>query len=284
MKSVISKKYEIIAKDLISKMDREYKDVYISGSTALGYADEFSDIEIDIYVSEISETIISELKGLVEWCDWEPRLELEEDGAQVIETKIDDVRIELVISTYENIRRVIQGFTTDTFCDHETHVHLWTIQNYTRVRESKLMSNIFEQLEVYTKDLSNRIIDKLLSEKITDHEVRLGSVKRKQNFLFHQKFGKDIEVLLRYIYAINRRYEPYWKWIEKDLRKLTYLPDNFEKDLARLLLSERTNKKKLQEFYGLYLKVLKLIKSKGLVSKKIEETIVTIESILQKFD
>jgi len=75
----------------------------------------------------------------------------------------------------------------------------------------------------------------------TFHDVEI-SLRRNCIFFAHYKVNMSMEIILEGIFALNKRYYFYPKWLWKDFKKFKFKPKHFYKRLSEFNKSNLTRK------------------------------------------
>lgn len=269
----ISSKLLEKAKRCAANIPRSLGSISISGSVSYGRANEYSDIEIDLVGREIParkeiEEIITDIGGK----EIVLEDEFEKDGALVSEFIWEDLEFEFVWTTFENILNAINPILEAKSTDHEKLVYIWTINRSIILRDEEVrLKNIKDSVFEYPKGLSEKIIRTNLKNRMTSRYGIQSAIGRKEAFILSERRNELLKSIFRIIFALNKKWEPYWKWVMTELDDIQMKPKDTKERIRTVLASDMLKEDNWIELFELYKETLDLIDIsdlEGIISKK----------------
>lgn len=209
--------------------------IVVTGGIARGFADEFSDVDIEVFLHN---------KDYIKW-EKNPPIELNRmiNGKEIVE---------------------IEFFDYEDYLEPKNDEYNWTLAN----RWDKTYANIVYDPENKIKDLlSSKVmfrqneLERLLCRShkyaywygfmVTESWIARGDIISAQISINYA-----VDNLIDYIYLSNKKYFPHMKWKYYYVKELETLPDNFSNILDELVLkniySEDDIKRKFEIFQILF--------------------------------
>lgn len=253
----------MLAKQIADKTDNHsIVDVTLSGSVSRGNGDVYSDIELDFWCNEIPAKHLK--KDILEpVSDSEIHFrEPEEDGAEISEFTYNNIPIEVTWQSFSNFEKVINSVYVLETTDHDIFVYLWTIKFQQHLKGSGRINEMQRKLiNEYPSGLDKLLIEKVLAEDLLNPESRWADLERGEFLSLYQKIINQVKSILRLLYALNKQWEPYWKWINHVTKtELEKKPENFEKRLLEIFQGFGEPRTALNNCFLLFIDTLKCIK------------------------
>lgn len=204
------------------------KECILTGSSSRGYSDEASDLEQVFYVDTLpslgereqwlGEVGVSDLLS-----DSEPIA----DGSIWATFRFQGIWIEAGWQTIAAHEQNLQDILAGQVIDHH-HLKLAEIISHALpLRSAGLLAKWQEQLTRYPDMLPSRIIadaaELWLFPPIV--EARFALIRRNELLGLHERLVRDVHNVLRILFAINRHWEPDWKWVKAATDGLSIKPD-----------------------------------------------------------
>lgn len=210
------------------------KEIIIIGSVSRGYADEYSDVEIEFLVDNIIPecdriTWIKSIGG-TDICPYPAPLS---DGSEWIIFKYTGCWIESGWQKINDMKEILTEVMQGKSCSHERLVLTSAIKSAIIIRNSGIISSLQKDLFNYPKELARNII----INTVHPWNIELGLTARRtlsrrdDKIPLLQSMIGDINRVLRILFAINMQWEPDWKWTKYIVRNLNIKPENL---LARI--------------------------------------------------
>lgn len=250
------------AEEIASKCHIEYgKEIIITGSVSRGLADEDSDIEIEFLV----DNLMSEC-DMVNWIKEIGGAEIHPYGAPIgdgsvwIIFKYKDYWIEAGWQKIDTMRDNIKSILTGKVYTHDKLVLASTFKSAIFIRENRILSGLQEELSFYPNDLQQKIIMSTISPWTIDLglNVRRVLAKREDKIPLLERIIADIHRVLRILYALNKQWEPDWKWTKRIVKDLDIKPENLI-DRIDSIICIRNSEESLKSCFQLIHDTLSLI-------------------------
>ncbi len=205
------------------------QEIVLTGSTSRGIADEASDIEQVFYVDvvpslEEREIWLYQIGATDIISDTEPV----RDGSIWTTCRFRDIWIEAgwqAITLHEkNLRAILAGNVID---------HRWLkladiIVYAVPLRSQGLLAKWQQELAHYPDGLPERLIADATELWMFPHTaaVRWALIRRGDLSSLAERLVRDIYNILRILFALNRQWEPEWKWIDYVTGSLAIKPEH----------------------------------------------------------
>lgn len=219
-----------LAEEIASKCLMEYgKEIIITGSVSRDLADEDSDIEIEFLV----DNLMSEC-DMVNWIKEIGGTEIHPYGAPIgdgsvwIIFKYKEYWIEVGWQKIDTMRDNIKVILTGEVYTHDKLTLASTFKNAIFIRKNGILDSLQEELYSYPDDLQQKIIMNTISPWTIDLglNVRRVLAKREDKIPLLERMIADIHRVLRILYALNKQWEPDWKWTKHIVKDLDIKPEN----------------------------------------------------------
>ena len=201
-------------------------EIAVTGSVALGLADDDSDIELNLWVDHLPSAeeraaFIAAVGGTDAIAEPEPW------GAGTFATtfRCRDMWVETAWMTRavvdQRLRHLLAGTASNGV------VLAWVITHALPLRTDGQLGAWRQALQVYPDVLQERIIESRTAVYHMRHRVadRWTFCRRRQPLALMQRLNLDIYSVLRLLFALNRRWEPDFKWLRHVTRDLAVAPD-----------------------------------------------------------
>jgi predicted nucleotidyltransferase len=209
------------------------QEIAITGSVARGVADHFSDIELCFLVDELAP-----VETYHRWLlSAGAEVELEEASAYWggITTKswFNGVFVEALWQTRQMFNAHLQPVVAVEILDHWDLVGAWRIAHAVPLRDGPVLADWQHRLSVYPATLGERLIRQATLARAEPHWWPLSTVniwplvQRDARLALATKLIREVERVLRVVFAVNRQWEPDWKWLAPEQRRLTNAPTDF---------------------------------------------------------
>ncbi|EJO5346683.1 DUF4037 domain-containing protein [Clostridium botulinum] len=251
-----------LAKEIESKCPIEYgREIIIVGSVSRNLADENSDIEIEFLV----DTIISE-ENRINWIKQIGGTDIFSyggpigDGSEWIIFKYKGYWIEAGWQTVSRMKNNINSIIEGKVSTHDKLILASTFRDAIFIRNNGILSDLQGQLKFYPEGLSEDIITNTIMPWTIDLaiESRKMLAKRQDKIPLLQRMILDVQRCLRILYAINKQWEPDWKWTKHIISNLNIKPENLEGRIDSIICIKDT-KDNLNNCFDLIKDILLLI-------------------------
>jgi len=218
-------RYEL-ARELAERCPPELgREIAVTGSVARGLADNDSDIELNFWV----ETLPSPEKR-AEWLrsigatgvvlDPEP----ERDGSIWAMGRYRGVWLEPGWQTIETLETILDGILTGQVIDHPRLILAEIVAHAVAVRTGGLLARWQERLAHYPDIVQERLIA-AAARRWTPAPFRWALVRRGERLALAERLVWDVHNILRILFALNRQWEPDWKWARQMSKQLAIKPE-----------------------------------------------------------
>jgi hypothetical protein len=208
------------------------REIAATGSVATGWADAESDLELNLYV----DSLPSDEERLA-WLDrlgaTEVDLDLETspDGTPWSFFRVDGIPVEAGWQQIDSVEKWLRALLVAELHQHWLLVPADALVHAIPLRTSGLLPHWQAQLEQYPAQLRHRLIEGAIAGW-RDPWSRLTLVRRSDSLRLREALIRDCQAVLRILFALNRLWEPDWKWIDHRVTALDVKPER---------LAERVN-------------------------------------------
>ncbi len=193
------------------------QEIVLTGSTSQGIADEASDIEQVFYVDAVPsleerEIWLYEADATEIISDTEPI----RDGSIWTTCCFRDIWIEAGWQAITLHEKNLQDILAGNIIDHRLLKLADIISHAVPLRSQGLLAKWQQELAHYPDGLPERLIADATELWMFPHTaaVRWALIRRGDLSSLAERLLRDIYNILRILFALNRRWEPEWKWIE----------------------------------------------------------------------
>jgi hypothetical protein len=268
------------AREIASKCSIEYgREIIIVGSVSRNLADEDSDIEIEFLVDDLisEENRINWIKqiGGTDICPYGAPIG---DGSVWIIFKYKDYWIEAGWQTISSMKNNINSIIEGKVITHDKLILASVLKDAIFIRDNGILSDLQGQLNLYPEELQKDIIANTIEPWTMDLAIAVRKMlsKREDKMPLLQRMIPDIQKILRILYAINKQWEPDWKWTNYIISNLEIKPQNLEERIDSIICIKDT-KENLKNCF-------ELIKDTLLLIPKDLELGETVANILKNID
>jgi len=230
-----------VAQDLAERCPAELgEEIAVTGSVALGLADAASDIELNF------------------WCESPPSVEARADWIRAVGGTIGQINanpwpdgtlaadfdyhgswIEAGwLPTRAMDDRLAEILRGDVLSHLKLHL-AWTIEKAVPLRAAGHLARWQAQLHHYPDGLQERLFETNLRVWRTTHAMlgRWTYCRRRQMLALTERLIWDTYNLLPVLFALNKRWEPDWKWLKEVTKDLPTQPDRLAERLEYVFLA-----------------------------------------------
>ncbi len=217
-----------VAKELIEKCPISLaKEIALTGSVSRGVADDFSDIEIIFWAEEIPSE-----KERMEWIkevggtDLKPYKEPIADGSMWIIFYYEGYWIEAGWQNISLLKEHIEEILTGNVVNHERLILASIIKNAKPLRSDDVLLKLQQELDNYPEELQIKLINPPLQIWTLPliYDVFKALSHRDDRIPLVERLTGVVRTLLRILYALNKEWEPDWKWIDAGIQNLEIKP------------------------------------------------------------
>jgi hypothetical protein len=270
-----SQELAALAKKIAEKAPSNVEGIILDGSVARGFADQFSDIELQFFLEDLPST--NEIIAWMKQANFEGELliRLDDPDYKLLNQFYEGVRIELTWTSFayeaaqlEDIMKRIGG------ASFINEAYKWPdaipLKEHPQIAEWKAL------FHVYPDAVRERYIQACLQEWTEHLQDPIDSLGRWKDayrgawFYLLKTHWIDLLPTLRLVFAYNRVWEPVTKWWHIPAEKLQYKPENF---VARVnnVLSNPNPVARVEELGRLQIECLILISNEYEVQDLIEK-------------
>jgi hypothetical protein len=210
--------------------------VLLAGSVARGIADQFSDIEIDIFWH--SPPTDDDRSAPIERSGWQPvyrHVDENEwaDGFLIAGVKVDTSQF--LVST---IDRWLDDVLVRSDIEPEYQVRITAIQHGQPLYSAAQIERWRAKTAVYPEALAHAMVTEYLSFRPRYLLEMLAA--RDDVLLLHQDLVATEQLILSVLMGVNRMYapHPYHKWLDWEIGQLRIAPPDLNHRLRRILRAE----------------------------------------------
>ncbi|HEY6540169.1 MAG TPA: DUF4037 domain-containing protein [Ktedonobacteraceae bacterium] len=204
------------------------KECVLTGSSSRGVADESSDVEQVFYV-DVMPTVEEREQWLYEAgvteliSDKEPI----EDRSIWVNFRYRGIWVEAGWQTITAHERNLQDILAGKVTDHYRLKLAEIIFHAVSLRSVGLLSRWQQELSHYPEILPPKIISEATELWMFPNiiEARYALIRRGEYLALHERLVRDTHNVLRILFALNRQWEPDWKWIRHATGGLTIKPE-----------------------------------------------------------
>jgi len=203
-------------------------EIALTGSASRGVADGDSDIEVNFW----SESLPSdeERDG---WLREVGAIEIVHDTEAIADGSIwsacqyQGLRIEAGWQTVAAQQRLLTAILEGAILDHDRLIIAEVVRHAVPLRTGGILASWQTQLAEYPEVLRRRLIATAVKQW---HSAPFlwALAARHEHVALTSRLLRHVEILLRLLFALNREWEPDWKWARYGARGLAIVPDRFQ--------------------------------------------------------
>ena len=210
--------------------------VLLAGSVARGIADQFSDIEIDIFWH--TPPADEDLLAPIERCGWELLYRHVDQNEWADGFFIEGIKVD----TSQFLVSTIDGWLDDVVergdIEPEYQVRITAIQHGRPLHGMELIERWRATTAVYPRTLAHAMVAECRSFR---PRYLLEMLAARDNVLvLHQDLVAAEQLILSVLMGVNRMYapHPYHKWLDWEVGQLTIAPPDLNRRLRHILRAE----------------------------------------------
>lgn len=206
-------------------------EIAVTGSVSRGVADRFSDIELNFWVDALPAPETARAWLLHAGADAQP---LESDavvpGSFWLKSWYRGVFVETIWQTHAALAADVKTVLAAETTNHWQLAYAWHVQDAVPTRPSPALMRWQRRLEEYPEPLQAALITSATAAWADPHWYPVSIANlwplayRHPRMTVAGRLGWEVEKALRVVWAINRRWEPDWKWVAPESRRLDVLP------------------------------------------------------------
>ncbi|MEM7334617.1 MAG: DUF4037 domain-containing protein [Chloroflexota bacterium] len=226
-----SRERALLIQNIMREIPQEIgTEAYLYCSVAKGYADQYSDIEITFLVDEVQETAVYEnwLRSIGATVD---PATMEWGGGYTTKSWIDGIFIEAAWRPFEAIDSTLEKVVTGKTTYHWKLVDAWHIFHAVPVKTSPRLEQWQKKLETYPDLLQVKLIEDAVRYLAEPHWYPLSLAhayplaKRHNPMKLAGELSWTVERALRILFAVNKQWEPDYKWLQFEEKRLIQKPE-----------------------------------------------------------
>lgn len=227
--------------------------IAITGSVSRGVADRFSDIELYFWVDEQHELEAYRgwLRGQGAEVADQPEEEYIHGEALMTKSWYKGVFVEALWQPWGALKRQLEPVLTAQTTDHWQLTEAWHVADALTLREDARLSRWQEQLTHYPDALQAKLIEHAVWGWARPHWWPASIINiwplvyRHAHLALAESLAWETEQMLRLLFAVNRQWEPDWKWLAPQSRRLALTPERLVERVNSLFVlsapEERVN-------------------------------------------
>lgn len=206
-----------LARDLVTTCPADLGvEIAVTGSVARGVADEYSDVELNLWTGIMPE--------IIRWHEWligAGATELEDNlhetdvtGFRWTTCRFKGVWIEVGFAEIGPFDAFVHDLAAGRFIGHDRLQMGWTVRQSIPLRSEGRLADWQTALTGYPRGLAERVIADQTSVWADRHVpgVRWGLAARRERMGLALRFVWDMQNLLRVLFALNRMWDRDLKW------------------------------------------------------------------------
>ncbi len=237
--------------------------VLLAGSVARGLADQFSDIEIDIYWH--APPTDADRSAPIERAGWTPVYRHVDENEWADGLLIEGVKVDTSQFLVSTLDRWLDAVILRADIEPEYQVRITAIQHGQPLYGADLIERWRAQTAMYPVALAHAMVAEYIS--FQPRELLEMLAVRDDVLLLHQNLVAAEQLILSVLMGVNRVYapHPYHKWLDWEVSQLRLAPPDLNRRLRQVLCAEP--RAAVDQLHGL-----------------IEETFALIDQHLPDFD
>ncbi|MDQ2907062.1 MAG: DUF4037 domain-containing protein [Ktedonobacteraceae bacterium] len=203
------------------------REIVLTGSTSMGIADEYSDIELVFYV---------DMPPLAEQrADWLYEIGVEDlvldtdpiaDGSLWATFRFHDVWVEAGWQSLADHEKNLAAILSGEVLDHHALTLGWIMQQALPVCSEGYLAGWQQSLATYPEALTPRLLANATELWNFPHLVAASRalIQRGERFTLTERLLREVHNVLRILFALNQQWEPVWKWLAYTTANLALKP------------------------------------------------------------
>ncbi len=206
------------------------QEVAITGSVARGVADRYSDIELNVY---------GDTPPPLAACDAAPRAAGARvdpasrtwGGKVITKSWFHGIFVEAAWQTWDNLEHQLRPLLAAESTDHWQLTQAWHVAHALPLTDTPKLAGWQEILARYPDALQARLVADATAAWAEPHWYPLSAVnawplvRRNARMSVAARLIREVENLLRLLFALNRQWEPDYKWLGPESARLGRKPD-----------------------------------------------------------
>ncbi len=204
------------------------REIAVTGSVARGVADDFSDVELNVWSAVMPE--------VVQWHGWlrgagatdfgADLTEIDRTGFRWTTCRFKDIWVEIGFAQIAPFDAFVRDLAAGRFIDHERLQMGWTVRQAIPLWTKGRLANWQATLAGYPEGLAARVIASQTAVWADRHVpgVRWALAARGERMGLALRFVWDMQNLLRVLFAVNRVWDHDLKWTNESSLDLSTKP------------------------------------------------------------
>lgn len=206
--------------------------IAITGSVARGVADKYSNVEVTVWVDRLRpvDTYLDWLDEAGARVDVNADWRLVEDYSLTTTSIYRGIVFEITWETWDALAEALTFAVAGEISDHDTLTKVWHVATAIPLRQHDELDHWQDALQHYPDDLQASLIEPIVRVWAEPHGYPQSPVnlwplaQRNTRVALNARILREVERVLRIVFALNRRWEPDWKWLEPESKMLTSKP------------------------------------------------------------
>jgi hypothetical protein len=202
------------------------QEVAVTGSVALGLADDGSDVELNLWVEALPDAGQRDTwLGAIGATDVKAEDVPWEDGTLAVTFRYRDVTIEVGWQTTAMLEAALRGVLDEYRTSRLTLAY--TVSQAVALRSAGALARWQSWLAEYPEGLQARLIEQNTSVWRLPHSggIRWTLARRQDVLALNERLTWDVYNILNLLFALNRRWRPDWKWLRHKCAALPVRPE-----------------------------------------------------------
>jgi hypothetical protein len=227
-----------LASELAQACPRELgQEIALTGSVSRGVADADSDIELNFWTDQIPpgsarERWLREMGADPMVVDAMPGA----DGTAWVICFMRGVQIEAGWQSIEQQRKLVGQLANGSVLDHQRLIVAEMLRTGISLRSAGLLTEWQAELAEYPPTLGGRLVEQAV-ERWSWPPLHRALAARGESLAVTSRLLGDVHAVLRILFALNRQWEPDWKWLRHRAGALTITPERLADRIDEILLT-----------------------------------------------
>jgi hypothetical protein len=207
--------------------------IAITGSVARGYADAYSDVEMTFWVNSLhpAEEYLAWLRTCDAVVDAEADVQLIPGCWLTTKSRYRGILFEIAWETWDSLAESLELALTGEVTDHWALTNVWQVADAAPLRDHPELARWRAALRSYPDALQHKLITSAISAWAEPHGYPLSVFTlwplalRDARLALNTRLIREVERVLRVVFALNRRWEADWKWLAFECKRLDVQPE-----------------------------------------------------------
>lgn len=215
------------------------REIAMTGSAANGIADARSDVELNLWVDHPPNARARR--------DWLESVGCEDivldreqsgDGTVWSHLKFSGMLVELGWQPIQVVPKEIDSLLRGNVIDHWALIKAWVLETAIPLRSGGAIGAWKTRLAQYPEALQVTLTSAASRDWRFPHilDARWSLAERGERYAVTRQACSDLQQIFRILFAVNRRWEPEWKWLRSITKDLNDLPVDFHTRVDGILI------------------------------------------------